>query len=76
MQIDNMLVEPFQYIIKIHFLLQNKLILLGRDLLGGFIYVKHYLLSFAEDFFPLKYLLLIMHRVKIVRLVFKDEDNS
>lgn len=31
-QIDSMLVEPFQYIVKIHFLLQNKAILLGRDL--------------------------------------------
>lgn len=50
-QIENMLVKPFQHIIKIPFLLQTQVILLGGDLIGIFIDVEHYLVSFDEDFF-------------------------
>lgn len=50
-QIENMLVKPFQHIIKIPFLLQTQVILLGGDLIGIFIDVEHYLVSSDEDFF-------------------------
>ena len=49
-QTENMLAKSFQYIMKMHLLFQNQLMLLRGDLVGIFICIEHSLLSFNEDF--------------------------